>query len=233
MALTNLQANPFRATATFAIETFYDQLWGFKPNIVAPLVQQKGAVRSLLWAIRNTLKYTNTLERQGPLRTHLLTATISTINGCAYCTFAQAFALQLHYLQQTSTLFPLTEREIVNLCGQAKNQILSTLSRSLTHTPLESEALSLQRLSELHHSPSLATTAQDHQLAHLLKMFATLNTCGIRNHLPTDQAHSPINKNRALRDRYFTLRAAERSQPAVAQPVGITVLNPADVSNTY
>ncbi|MGD1866897.1 MAG: hypothetical protein ACFB0D_20290 [Phormidesmis sp.] len=229
MAITN----PFRATAIFLIEIFYDQLWGFKPNIVRPVVAQKGAVRSLFWFARNSLKYASTLEQWGPLRTHLLTTSISAINGCPYSVFGQAFALQLTYLKQTGNLLPLTEREMMALCGQEEAQVLSTLEQSLSQTSLTSEILSLQRMSELRHNPTLATTEQDHQLIHLIQMFATLNTCGMRNNLPTDQAHASINKNRAMRDRYIALREAERAQPKAAQPAGVTVLNPADIAADF
>ncbi|MEM9944749.1 MAG: hypothetical protein AAF810_01610 [Cyanobacteria bacterium P01_D01_bin.36] len=222
--------NPFQSTAVFVLETFCDQLWGFKPNLIRPLVRQKGAVRSLFWFIPNMLKYEGILERWGPIRTHLVAVHLCAINGCRYCVFGHAYALELTYLKQTGQLFPLTEHQLMNLCGQNEADILTTLQHALTEANLNGEILTLQRLGELYHRPELATTQSDHQLTHLIRLFATLNACGIKSNLQTDQAHDPINKNRAMRDRYQALRQSQQSTPANTQPTGVTILNPADIS---
>lgn len=234
MALTN----PFRTTAIFLIESFCDQLWGFKPNLIRPFVHQKGAVRSLFWFTRNMLKYEGILERWGPIHTHLLATAISAINGCEYCTFGHAYALELAYLKQTGQLFPLTEHDLVALCGQTEADIVNTLKPALITANLEDEILSLQRTSELYRRPELATTRHDQQLTHLITMFATLNVCGMKGNIPTDQAHDPINKNRMMRDRYLALRETERAQSTNSQVIheqstGVTVLNPADIATEY
>lgn len=235
MAITN----PFRATAVFLIESFCEQLWGFKPNFIRPLVNQKGALRSLFWFAPNMLKYEGILEKWGPIHTHVLATAISAINGCEYCTFGHAYALELAYLKETGQLFPLTERDLVALCGQTEADIVNTLEQALIAANLENEILSLQRMSELYRRPELATTHHDQQLTHLITMFATLNACGMKSNIPTDQAHDPINKNRMMRDRYIALRETERAQPTAEpvineQPAGVTVLNPADIATeTY
>jgi hypothetical protein len=50
----------------------------------------------------------------------------------------------------------------------------------------------------------------DSRLAHLVRMFRVLNTCGVAGNVSPDQAHDPANKDQALKDRYTRLRAAER-----------------------
>ncbi|MEL7523825.1 MAG: hypothetical protein AAGJ80_19765, partial [Cyanobacteria bacterium J06553_1] len=71
---------------------------------------------------------------------------------------------------------------------------------------------------------------RDYSLLHLIKLFRMLNVCGISNEIKIDQAHDPINKNRAVRDRYAALRKSQAHvQPVVPSPAfGITVLSPED-----
>ncbi|MEO1620984.1 MAG: hypothetical protein AAFU53_08100 [Cyanobacteria bacterium J06632_3] len=190
---------------------------------------QKGAVRSLFWFTTNMLKYQSTMELWGPKRTHLIVVGICALNGDTYCVFGHAYALELNYLKQTGKLFPLTEHQLMDLCGQDEAEILATLQRALTNAGLESEILILQRMRELHHRPELATTEQDRQLIHLIRMFATLNACSRKANVPTDQGHGPINKNRAMRDRYRTFRKAERTRATSPQSTDVIVLNPADL----
>ena len=233
--------NVIQAPAVFILETAFAQMWGFKPNIVGAFVKQKGAVRSLFWFAKNMLRYEGIREKLGPIRTHVLATGVSALNGCSYCVFGHGFALGLVHLKQTGQLFPLTERELMDLCGQSEADILTTMERALTKASLRSEVLPLERLRELWQRPGLATTKQDRDLVHLNKMFTTLNLCGVKRHIQRDQAHDQLNKDRALRDRYIALRRTERSQPAMVlssgitssgiTSSGITVLNPADVED--
>jgi hypothetical protein len=45
-------------------------------------------------------------------------------------------------------------------------------------------------------------------MVRLLKMFAVLNTCGRAGCVAPDEAHDPLNKDVALKERYRALRAA-------------------------
>ena len=184
----------FQAPAVFILETFCAQLWGFKPNWVGPFVQQKGAVRSLWWSVQNILKYESTLEQWGRLRTHLIVLGISALNADAYLVYGHGFALSLAYLKQTGRLFPLTENDLMNLCGRSESEILTVLERALSDASLSSEVLALERASELRQQPELATTEQDHQLVHLTKMTSVLNYCAIKHSIRPDQAHDSLNK---------------------------------------
>lgn len=233
----------FQYPAVFLLETVGDQLWGFKPNLMAEFVVQQGSRRALVWFAKNMPKYERILEAWGPIRTHLVTTIISTLNGCAYCTAGHAYALQLHYLKQTDQLFPLSEAEIFQLHGLADTELLSRFESVLAQAGLSQEIFLLQRLVELRKDASLAVTEQDHQLCHLITMFQALNLCGISGEVKRDQAHDPINKDRAIRDRYAALRKsqifqaqAQRQSQSLqpSQPVsadiafGNTVLSPED-----
>ncbi|MEL6880694.1 MAG: hypothetical protein AAGM27_03155 [Cyanobacteria bacterium J06554_3] len=87
--------NILQKVAIFLLETLGDQLWGFRPNLMAPFVVQKGAFPAVFWFLKNMPKYERILESWGPIRTHLLATEISTLNGCAYCTHGHAYAFQL------------------------------------------------------------------------------------------------------------------------------------------
>ena len=80
MASYNLIQAPVRGL----IETFYQQLWGFKPQFVHAFIRQKGAVRSLFWFVRNTLKYENTLEQWGHVHVHVVVTMLSALDNCSY-----------------------------------------------------------------------------------------------------------------------------------------------------
>ena len=49
--------------------------------------------------------------------------------------------------------------------------------------------------------------ADDARTLHLARMFAVLNHCGVDGRIEPDEAHSPINKDQALRARYADARA--------------------------
>lgn len=226
--------NLFQAPTIFLIETFYEQLWGFRPNLIPSFVKQKGALRSLFWFIKNTLKYESTLEQWGHMPTHVAATTLSVINNCPYSVFGHGFALGLAYLKQTGNLFPITEQELVELCGLEETTIVARLSQALEQAGLEHEIMRIQRLAELQRNPKLAATKRDRTLLHLIQMFHTLNACATRANIRRDQAHDALNKDRGLRDRYITLRRSQAAQATIESQTtteqDTTVLNPADIA---
>ncbi len=221
--------------AIFLLEALGDHLWGFKPNLMADFVHQQGALPALFWFAKNMPLYERILEEWGPISTHLLAAALSTLNGCQYCTHGHAYALELHYLQQNDKLFPLSKGEIVELHRFTEEDILERLEQALIEADLFEEILPLKRLAELRQDRSLAATASDADLLHLIQMFDTLNACAITSNTPTDSAHDPIGKDRALRDRYTALRRAQlsagKSQTPSETPLSEppVILNPADL----
>lgn len=222
-----------QAPAIFLLETLGEHLWGFKPALMSAFVQQRGALRSVVWFLRHQPKYERILEEWGPLRTHFLVATISALNGCPYCTYGHAYALGLHYLRQHDERFPLSEAQFVALYHLRPEESQLQLTEALHSARLSGEVFYLQRVLELRQTRSLATTATDADLLHLITMFAALNRCGIACALQPDQAHDPINRNRALRDRYAALsKTAALTAPRASGPpvtFGRTVLSPEDL----
>jgi len=210
------------------LETLGDQLWGFRPNVIAPFVEQKGAFPAVFWILQNMLKYERILDPWGPIRTHLLVTEISTLNGCAYCTNGHAYALQLHYLKIREALFPLSEADILALHGLPDAEIIQRFEKVLEQVDLPLEILDLRRMSELWDNPALTTTQKDKDICQLITMFGVLNACGVYSKARIDQAHDPINKERIWRDRYANRRAAQQRQPAMPAEPSLTILNPND-----
>lgn len=217
--------------AVFLLEALGDYLWGFKPNLMADFVNRQGALPALFWFANNMPKYEHILEEWGPMRTHLIATVLSTLEGCEYCANGHAYALELHYLQANDKLFPLSKGEMFALHTLSEEQILAGFEQALIEADLAEEILPLMRVAELRHDSSLATTASDDNLLQLIQMFSVLSACAIASNTSLDSAHDPIWKDRALCDRYITLR---RAQPSIdeaqsSQPELPVILNPADL----
>ncbi|MEM9089178.1 MAG: hypothetical protein AAGC93_10580 [Cyanobacteria bacterium P01_F01_bin.53] len=217
---THLKMSPIKKITVFLLETLGDQLWGFKPNLMRAFVSQQGARRSLCWFAKNMPKYERTLEAWGPIRTHLVATAVSTLNGCAYSTVGHAYALQLHYLKNTDRLFPLTSAEIFRLHTLSEPEFLERWEQVLNQAGLGQEIFPLQRMVELRRNRGLAVTKGDRNMLHLITMIEDLNVCGVSDNVRSDQAHDPINKNRAIRDRYAALRNSQQQSALYAQQAG-------------
>lgn len=192
--------------AVFILESIGQMLWGFKPSLMAHIVEQKGAVKSVVWFARNMPRYQRILKKHGPIRTHLISSVISTLNGCPYCTYGHAYAFQLHFLQQRGELFPIDENAMFALHTLPRDDIILRFESVLTEAGLSDEWVHVRRSIALHDDPSLAESSDDQDLVHLVFLFEFLNECGINGKVPADQAHDPINRLHDLRKRYAALR---------------------------
>jgi len=194
---------------TALLEGVGKRLWGFPPRLMAPIVEQLGPVRALRWFFWNMPRYERTLKTFGGVRTHLLCVAISLMNGCPYCTFGHAYALELVYLRDHGRLFPLDEHAIGMLLGLAPAAVRRRLVAAVQGAGLHAEVRWLDRAIMLaigeDHRPS---DRDDVGIAHLVRMFGVLNAVGIASKAAPDEAHDPLNKDRVLKLRYAGLRAA-------------------------
>lgn len=184
------------------------RLWGFPSRLIPVLVQRLGAVRAMSWYLWNMPRYERTLEAFGALRIHLLSTTISLINGCRYSTFGHAYALQLVYLHERGELFPMDEHAIAGLQGLEQAQVRDRLAAALHGAGLDAEVRWIDRLVALAARDRLPVDQDDARIAHLIRMFTVLNACGIAADVQPDEAHDPLNKDEALKQRYLLLRAS-------------------------
>jgi len=182
-------------------------LWGFQPRLIVPIVERLGPVGSLGWFLWNMPRYQWTLRRFGGLRTHLLCVAISLVNGCAYCTFGHAYALELTYLRDQGRLFPLDEQAIGQLAGLPPATI-RRLVDALQDAHLHAEVRWLDCVFALTAGGQLPTDRDDVRIAHLVRMFGVLNSVGSASRILPGEAYDPLNRDDVLKRRYATLRAA-------------------------
>ena len=198
----------FERPAVLLLEAVGKKVWGFKPNIMSHFVRQNGPVQSVSWFVGNVPRYQRILNDWGPIRTHLIAATISTLNGCQYSTEGHIRAFQLHYLQIHNRLFPIDDETFFSLTILSPDEMIEGLVEVLIAADLSSETGPIRRAFELYVYPEKALDHRDERLLHLIDMFGTLNACGITSRAKRDQIHDPINRNKKLRDRYLALRGA-------------------------
>lgn len=153
-------------------------------------------------------RYERTLRVYGPVRTHLLATAISLVNGCRYCTFGHAYALQLTYLRSRHVLFPLDEHAITGLRRLGVADIRDRLVAAARQAGLDADVAWIDRTLALASGRRQPIDSADSRSAHLIRMFGVLNACGIAGDVEPDEAHDPVNRDRALKARYARLRAA-------------------------
>ena len=123
--------------AIAALEAIPEHLWGFPPRLMPVIVERLGPIRAVSWFLWNIARYERTMKAFGGLRTHLLSTTISLINGCRYCTFGHAYALELIYLRDRGKILPLDEHAITELCDVERNEMRRRLAEALQQADLE------------------------------------------------------------------------------------------------
>ena len=197
-----------KRAAVWALEAVGLSLWGFRPNLMAHFVEQRGGWAALAWFASNMPKYERILKTWGPLRTHLVATVISSINGCPYCTYGHAYAFGLHFLKETGSVFSMDEAAFIAMGKQVDTDVLTELTHALDEGGLTEEIVFLERLMVLRKDPAAVESKDDERLLHLIEIFAALNSCGINGNVSPDQAHDPINRDKAIRERYTALRAA-------------------------
>lgn len=188
--------------------TSRSRFWGFRPNLMVYFIKRHGLVGALLWFARNMPKYEQTLKRWGPIRTHLIAAAISTLNGCAYCTRGHIRAFQLHYLKLHDRLFPLDDAEFLALTERSPDEMIEHLVAVLLRADLADEARPLRRAFELYVQPERARCEEDDRFVQLIEMLGAFNECDGMQGRQMDHVHDPIVEDVELIHRYDGLRTA-------------------------
>ena len=194
------------------LEMIGNGLWGFKPNLMQHIVNQHGAITSISWFAQYMPTYEKILKQWGAMRTHLLATGISVLNGCPYCTYGHAYALQLHYFKATGDLLPVDENEIVAWHTNSEGDVIERFRHLIHSSELTSELPLLEQMLLLRNRGEGTVSEEDGKILHLLEMFSFLNQCGINGKANSDQAHDPINKDKYLRNEYSRLRQYPQRQ---------------------
>ena len=193
--------------AVRVLERIGQQLWGFPPRLMGPIVAQLGALRALGWFVGNMPRYERTLRTLGPLRTHLACTVISLYNGCRYCSFGHLYAVELVYLEQRGKLFPLDAHSVSEWIGMHPAELRRQMVGVLQQADLHREVLWVDATLALAGGSQRPVDAQEARIAHLVSMFRVLNDVGIAGHVEPDEAHDPLNKNVELKARHHQLRS--------------------------
>lgn len=194
--------------AVAVLEGIGRRLWGFPPRLMPFVVEQLGPVRALGWFIANMPRYERTLRLLGPLRTHLACMTISLVNGCRYCAFGHAYALELIYLRERDRLFPLDATTLGGWGDLAPRELRDRLGGVLAQAGLHVELFWVDRTLALATGAQLPIDGPEVRIAHLVRMFGVLNAVGIAGQVASDEAHDPANKDIGLKTRHAALRGS-------------------------
>jgi hypothetical protein len=193
---------------TSVVQACCRQLWGFSPAVIAGVVQDKGPLRSLLWFIANMPRYLTTMRVLGPVRTHLACATISLNNGCAYCAFGQAYALELIYLRDTGQLFPLDVSTLSDWLDLEPRQLGARLREVLREAGLHSELVWVDLTLAFAAGEQQPIDDAEVRLAHLVRMISEMNRIADATGAVPDGAQDAVNKDVGLKARHAALRHA-------------------------
>ncbi len=192
--------------AVRVLEWLGQQLWGFRPRLMGPIVHQLGAVKALGWFVRNMPRYERTLRILGPLRTHMACTLVSLYNGCRYCSYGHAYAVELVHLEERGTLFPLDAHTVSDWIGLEPAELRQRMIDVLQQADLHGEALWVDRTLAMASGSQRPVDAAEARIAHLVSMFAVLNAVGKAGDVEPDEAHDPLNKDRDLKARHGALR---------------------------
>jgi AhpD family alkylhydroperoxidase len=188
------------------LEGLGERLWGFPPRLMSPIVAKLGGVAALSWFVRNMPRYERTLRVLGPVRTHLACIVVSLYNGCRYCSYGHAYALELHYLKARGKLFPADAREMSEWIGLGPAELRQRVVDVLHQAELHCEVLWVDRTLAIASESQRPVDQNEARIAHLVRMFALLNAVGMGGAVEPDEAHDPINKDTALKTRCAQLR---------------------------
>jgi hypothetical protein len=183
-------------------------LWGFEPRLMHSIVTELGPVRSLAWFVANMPRYEITRRMLGPLRTNLAGTVISLYNGCRYCAFGQGYAVELIYLKERDRVFPVSADEMSTWIGLPPAELRNRLFGVLERADLHGEMIWVDRTLAQVRGEQRPVDRHEARIPHLIRMFAMLNGVANANDTEPDEAHDPINKNRALKARNAALRGS-------------------------
>lgn len=182
-------------------------LWGFTPRVMEFVVADLGPGPAVRWMTAHMPRYQRTLSVLGPVRTHLACLVVSLLNGCRYCAFGQAYALELLYLRERGVLFPVDAAALAEWVDLPVEEQRSRLRAVLEEAGMHSEVVWAGRVLDLASGTHPPIDATETRIAHLVEMIGQLNRVGIAHGIAPDEAHDPVNKDAALRARCAELRA--------------------------
>jgi alkylhydroperoxidase family enzyme len=191
-----------------SLEALCRMMWGFPPTIITLIVEHMGPMRALGWFAGNMPRFLATRVVLGPVRVHLACIVVSLRNGCAYCAYGHAYALELLYLRQHGKLFPLDAKALDEWYGLNPRTLRNRLRNVLTTAGLHTEAIWVDRMVALADGSQAPVDAAEARLAHVIRMADTASRIAVARDAAPDEAHDPVNKDAVVKARHAELRAA-------------------------
>ncbi|RTL69761.1 MAG: hypothetical protein EKK42_06555 [Pseudonocardiaceae bacterium] len=182
------------------------RMWGFAPRMIPHIVERKGAGGALRWFAANMPRYLTTMNVLGPARTHLAAVVVSLHNGCIYCAFGNAYALELVYLRDHDKLFPLDARTLDGWLDLEPRELADRMRDVLHAAGMHAEMLWVDRTLGILRGQQPVDAAEA-RLAHVVAMVSEMNSIATTAGVEPDEAQNPVNKDGALKCRHAALRA--------------------------
>jgi hypothetical protein len=194
--------------ATWVFTKVTGRKWGHCADIMQFIVKDLGPFGALRWLLANLPTYERSIVEMGVVRSHLAFTVASLLNGCAYCTYANGRAFELHYFEQLGRLFPLDEYAIVALADLPDGDLREKLVAALTEAGLAEDIAMCDRIFALK-LEGATPRPEDRYLVHAIRMFDMLNKCAVEWQVGIDDAHHDVNREVGLKARYAEARLAE------------------------
>jgi len=123
------------------IDDLGKKILGFRPAMLIHFVKHHKTSRSIFWFGQRMRDYEESLQKWGPLRTHLAAVVISNLNGCGYCLGGHIRAFQLHYLKKHDRLFALDDVEFLALTQLSPDEMVERLAAILIDAGLSDQVI--------------------------------------------------------------------------------------------
>jgi len=194
--------------AVRGLEALCTMMWGFPPTIITLIVDHMGPLRAIGWFGAHMPRFLASRVALGPVRVHLACIVVSLRNGCGYCAYGHAYALELLYLRQHGRLFPLDAKALDEWYGLDARSLRSRLRTVLVTAGLHAEAIWVDRVVALAEGTQTPVDAAEARLAHVIRMADTASRIAAADNAVPDEAHDPVNKDAAVKARHAALRFA-------------------------
>ena len=187
-------------------------MWACSPTMIPSLVRSRGAVRGLWWFARNMPRYLVTLRVMGALHTHLACVAISLHNGCTYCAYGHAHALELIYFRDRNRLFPVDAATLARWQGLPPRRLAEKLRGVLEEAGMHAEALWVDRILGLARGEQQPFGPNEKRLAHLVGMVGVMNAAAMECEVVPGEAMDTVNKDSDVKGRHAVALAAAAAE---------------------
>lgn len=183
-------------------------MWHCSPRMIPRLVTRRGTLGSLMWFAGNMPRYMLTLHVLGPVRTHLACMALSMRNGCPYCAYGHAHALELIYFRDRRRLFPVDATTLAGWQGLPPRELTALLHQLLEQAGLHCETLWVDRVLDLAAGTQLPIDRAELRLAHLVRMVAVMNDAARGCPIAPGEAMDLVNRDIEVKTRWAAAMAA-------------------------